>query len=80
MKRMGVNSAHFSDKCPLENYEKKKLPMEHICYKKQTEIVKFQGLENLTPIFNPEQEAAKRRELEQRLYDVFSRNASHRQT
>ena len=39
------------------------------------EIVKFQGreipLENLTPILSPEQEAAKRRELEQRLYEVF---------
>ena len=45
--------------------------MEHISYKKQTEIVNFQGreipLENLTPILSPEQEAAKRRELEQRL-------------
>ncbi len=45
--------------------------MEHISYKMQTEIVNFQGreipLENLTP----EQEAAKRRELEQRLYEVF---------
>ena len=49
--------------------------MEHIAYKKQTEIVTFQGreitLENLTPILPPEQEAAKRRELEQRLYEVF---------
>ena len=45
--------------------------MEHISYKKQTEIVNFQGreipLENLTPILSPEQEAAKRRELEQQL-------------
>ena len=49
--------------------------MEHISYKKQTEIVNFQGreipLENLTPILSSEQEAAKRRELEQRLYEVF---------
>ena len=49
--------------------------MEHISYKKQTEIVNFQGreilLENLTPILSPEQETAKRRELEQRLYEVF---------
>ncbi|MEZ3506146.1 MAG: hypothetical protein K1W10_04225 [Lachnospiraceae bacterium] len=54
--------------------------MEHISYKKQTEIVNFQGreipLENLTP----EQEAAKRRELEQRLYKVFRKYASHWQT
>ena len=49
--------------------------MEHISYKKQTEIVNFQGreipLENLTPILTPEQETVKRRELEQRLYEVF---------
>ena len=49
--------------------------MEHISYKTQTEIVNFQGreipLENLTPILSPEQEAAKRWELEQRLYEVF---------
>ena len=49
--------------------------MEHIRYKTQTEIVTFQGreipLENLTPILTPEQEEAKRRELEQRLYEVF---------
>ena len=45
--------------------------MEHIRYKKETEVVTFQGkeitLENLSPAFTPEQEAAKRRELEQQL-------------
>ena len=49
--------------------------MEHIRYKKETEVVTFQGkeitLENLSPVFTPEQEAAKRRELEQQLYEVF---------
>ena len=49
--------------------------MEHISYKTQAENVNFQGreipLENLTPILSPEQEAAKRWELEQRLYEVF---------
>lgn len=58
--------------------------MEHISYKTQTEIVTFQSreipLENLTPILTPEQEAAKRRELEQRLYEVFRKYAHHRQT
>ena len=58
--------------------------MEHISYKKQTEIVNFQGreipLENLTPILSPEQEAAKRRELEQRLYEVFRKYVHRRQT
>ena len=48
---------------------------KQISYKTQTEIVTFQGreipLENLTPILTPEQEAANRRELEQRLYEVF---------
>ena len=38
-----------------------------IRYKKETEVVTFQGreitLENLSPVFTPEQEAAKRREL-----------------
>ena len=36
--------------------------MEHIRYKKETEVVTFQGkeitLENLSPVFTPEQEAA----------------------
>ena len=42
----------------------------------------FQGkeitLENLSPVFTPEQEAAKRRELEQQLYDVFRKYAEKR--
>ena len=37
-------------------------------------------LEKLTPILSPEQEAAKRRELEQRLYEVFRKYVHHRQT
>ena len=57
--------------------------MEHISYKTQIKIVTFQGreipLENLTPILTPEQEAMKRRELEQRLYEVFRKYASHQQ-
>lgn len=56
--------------------------MEHSRYKKETEIVTFQGkeitLENFTPVFTPEQEAAKRRELEQQLYDVFRKYADKR--
>jgi len=56
--------------------------MEHISYKKKIEIVPFQGkeitLENLTPILTPKQEAAKRRELEQQLYDVFRKYADRR--
>ena len=42
----------------------------------------FQGreitLENLSPVFTPEQEAAKRRELEQQLYEVFRKYADKR--
>ena len=44
----------------------------------------FQGreitLENLSPVFTPEQEAAKRRELEQQLYEVFRKYADKRQS
>ena len=44
--------------------------MEHIRYKKETEVVTFQGkeitLENLSPVFTPDQEVAKRREEERR--------------
>ena len=56
----------------------------NIRYKKETEIVTFQGkeitLENLSPIFTPEQEAAKRRELVQQLYDVFRKYADKRRS
>ena len=52
--------------------------------RKETEVVTFQGkeitLENLSPVFTPEQEAAKRRELEQQLYDVFRKYADKRRT
>ena len=59
--------------------------MEHIRYKKETEVVTFQGkeitLENLSPVFTPDQEVAavKRRELEQQLYEVFRKYADKRQ-
>ena len=57
--------------------------ISHIRYKKETEVVTFQGkeitLENLSPVFPPEQEAAKRRELEQQLYEVFRKYADKRQ-
>lgn len=58
--------------------------IEHIRYRKEIEVVPFQGkeitLENLSPVFTPEQEAAKRRELEQQLYDVFRKYADKRRT
>ena len=63
--------------------EKSKL-ISNIRYKKETEVVTFQGkeitLENLSPVFTPEQEAAKRRELEQQLYEVFRKYADKRQS
>ena len=56
--------------------------ISNIRYKKEIEIVTFQGkeitLENLSPVFTPEQEAAKRRELEQQLYEVFRKYADKR--
>ena len=56
--------------------------MEKIRYKKEVETVMFQGkeipLENISPVFTPEQEAAKRRELEQQLYEVFRKYAEKR--
>ncbi len=57
--------------------------MEPISYRKETEVVPFQGkeitLENLTPIFTPEQEAAKHREVEQQLFEVFCKYSGARQ-
>ena len=57
--------------------------ISNIRYKKETEVVTFQGreipLENLAPVFTPEQEAAKRRELEQQLYEVFRKYDEKRQ-
>lgn len=53
-----------------------------IRYRKETEVVTFHGkeitLENFYPVFTPEQEAVKRRELEQQLYDVFCKYADRR--
>lgn len=49
--------------------------MDNLNYRKESEVITFQGkeivLENLTPVFTPEQELARRKELEQQLYDVF---------
>lgn len=58
--------------------------MEKNKYKRETETISFQGkeitLENLSPVLSPEQEAARRRELEQQLYEVFRKYAEKRQT
>ena len=54
--------------------------MEHIRYKKETEVVTFQGKSRwkISPGVHAGEEAAKRRELEQQLYEVF-RYANKRQ-
>ena len=56
--------------------------MEYISYKTETEVIMFQGkeitLENRIPVFTREQESAKRRELEQQLFDVFRKYAGKR--
>ena len=58
--------------------------ISNIRYKKEIEIVTFQGkeitLETLSPVFTPEQEAATRRELEQQLYEVFRKYADKRES
>ena len=58
--------------------------ISNIRYKKEIEIVTFQRkeitLEKLCPVFTPEQEAAKRRELEQQLYEVFRKYADKRES
>ena len=56
--------------------------MEHAKFKAETETVVFQGreipMENLTPVFTPEQEVKVRRELEQQLYEIFRKYAEKR--
>ena len=56
--------------------------MEHTRFNAETETVVFQGkeipLENLTPVFTPEQEVKIRRELEQQLYEIFRKYAEKR--
>lgn len=50
-----------------------------IGYHKETKTVPFQGraivVENLTPILSPEQREKRKREIEQQLYEVFSKYA-----
>lgn len=58
--------------------------MEKNKYKRDVETISFQGkeitLENLSPVLSPAQEAARRRELEQQLYEVFRKYAEKRRT
>ena len=75
----GPSAFHrLSNESFLEQYILKTLHNEVILQRP------FQGkdntLENLSPVFTPEQEAAKRRELEQQLYEVFRKYADKRES
>ena len=63
-----LNLECFPAKCPHHTHE--------MCIRDRGKEI---TLENLSPVFTPEQEAAKRRELEQQLYEVFRKYADKRQ-
>ena len=48
-----------------------------VTYQRETKSVPFQGktivLENLTPVLPPKEKELRRKEIEQRLYEVFSK-------
>ena len=48
-----------------------------VTYERETKSVAFQGkiivLENLTPVLPPKEKEQRRKEIEQRLYEVFSK-------
>ena len=48
-----------------------------VTYQRETKSVPFQGktivLENLTPVLPPKEKEQRRKEIEQRLYEVFSK-------
>lgn len=48
-----------------------------VTYERETKAVAFQGkiivLENLTPILSPEEKKKRKREIENNLYDIFSK-------
>ena len=48
-----------------------------VTYERETKFVVFQGktivLENLTPVLPPKEKEQRRKEIEQRLYEVFSK-------
>ena len=52
--------------------------MEKNNYKRDIETISFQGKEITLENLSPEQEAARRRELEQQLYEVFRTYAEKR--
>jgi len=57
---------------------KRRFPMaQTVTYERETKSVAFQGktivLENLTPVLPPKEKEQRRKEIEQRLYEVFSK-------
>ena len=48
-----------------------------VTYQRETKSVPFQGktivLESLTPLLSPKEKEQRRKEIEQRLYEVFSK-------
>jgi hypothetical protein len=57
---------------------KRRFPMaQTVTYERETKSVVFQGktivLENLTPVLPPKEKEQRRKEIEQRLYEVFSK-------
>ena len=64
---------------PARNVHCIPYPIQNCPGKSTGNILKI-TLENLSPVFTPEQEAAKRRELEQQLYEVFRKYADKRQS
>ena len=48
-----------------------------VTYERETKSVPFQGktivLESLTPLLSPKEKEQRRKEIEQRLYEVFSK-------
>lgn len=51
--------------------------VQAVTYQSDKQSVYFQGklivLENLTPIFSPEEKKKRKREIENNLYDIFSK-------
>ena len=57
---------------------KRRFPMtQTVTYQRETKSVPFQGktivLESLTPVLSPKEKEQRRKEIEQRLYEVFSK-------
>ena len=58
---------------------KRRFPMtQAVTYQREIKSVPFQGkiivLESLTPVLSPKEKEQRKKEIERRLYDVFSKN------